>query len=99
MGTIEPAIRAKLSDSNTALFETVEDYLLWLAQIATYGQFEQYFRQAGGKGSALQAFRDGRAWDKREEVEAVMKRTPCTDGSTLFESMQKQGRKLTQRPR
>ncbi len=92
----EPAIRARLSPTNEALFETVEDYLLWTAQIATFKQFHQYFLKVKAKGSAIQLWRDSRAWDKRGHVETVLKKTMCTDGSTLFGAMQKQ---VNQKPR
>lgn len=89
----EPAVRAKLTAENTALFETVEDYLLWAAQISTFQQFDQFFRQAKGEGSAIGFFREARGWFYRDKVEAVLIRTLCTDGRTLFEVMREQGNK------
>lgn len=84
----EPAVRAKLSDDNTALFETTDDYLLWAAQISPFGLFDRFFRQAGGKGMSITFFKEARSEFKRKEVEAVLKKTMCTNGSTLFEAMQ-----------
>lgn len=92
----EPAVRARISPTNEVLFETVEDYLLWTAQISTYGQFEKYFRQAGGKGLAIKFFREARSQDRATELKAVLHKTLCTNGMTLYEAMQKQA---NQKPR
>lgn len=84
---MEPAIKARLSPTNQALFETVEDYLLWTAQITRFDQFDRYFRLAKGKGLSISFYRRARSPRGKSELEAVLKKTLCTNGQTLYEAM------------
>lgn len=89
----EPAIKARLSPTNQALFETVEEFLRWTAQIAPYGDFLRYHRTAQAEGTAIQQYLDYRSPAEQPALEAVLKKTMCTDGRSLFEVMQEKGNK------
>lgn len=88
LNTQEPAVRARISPTNQALFETIDDYLTWSAYITRFDQFDKLFRQAGGKGVSITFYKAARA-KPSEEIEALLKKVTCTDGSTLFEAMRK----------
>lgn len=88
----EPAIKARLSPTNQALFETVEDFLRWTAQIASFGDFVKYYRKAGGKDMPIRQYQAYRSEAELPALEAVLKKTLCTDGRTLFEAMHEKGK-------
>lgn len=87
----EPAIKARLSPTNQALFETTDDYLLWTAQITRFDQFDRYFRMVNAKGVSIRFYKDARDTRRLDEVEAVLKKTLCTDGRTLLDVMREKG--------
>lgn len=89
----EPAIKARISPTNEALFKTVEDFLRWTAHISTVGQFVLYHRKAGGGPTPIEDYKRYRSPAELPALEAVLNDTLCTDGRPLIAVMREQNKK------
>jgi hypothetical protein len=80
-------IKAKLSNETEAIFETVEDFLLYVAQLSNYQQFVRYHLQATGTRPNAKMYRA--LQQQRQRYLTMAKKVTCTDGSTLFDALRK----------